>query len=260
MMRIAVLQMAAIPRDVAGNLKRIADAAAEAAEAGARLLIAPELATTGYGAGDAISRLAEPADGPQADTLREMAQAHDIAIVTGFAERDGDGVFNSALFVDPTGVRACYRKCQLWGDYERGLFEPAVPSAVHVEFGGLKIGMLICYDVEFPERTRALALEGVDLIAVPTATPAGSSATFIAHHMLPVRSFENQLFIAYANHHGNDGRFSYAGLSCVVAPDGGELARADAADDALLFADIALDAYTLSRRQNPYLSDLTRKV
>ena len=74
--------------------------------------------------------------------------------------------------------------------------------------------------------------------------------------MLPVRSFENQLFIAYANHHGNDGRFSYAGLSCVVAPDGGELARAEAKGDALLIADIAPEAYARSRLQNPYLSDL----
>ena len=259
-MRIAVLQMAAIPGDVTANLKRIADAAAEAAKAGARLLIAPELATTGYGAGDAIGQLAEPPDGPQADALSDMARAHDLAIVTGFAERDGDRVFNSALFVDPTGLRACYRKCQLWGDYECGLFGAAAPSAVHLEYGGLRIGMLICYDVEFPERTRTLALDGVDLIAVPTATPVGQTATFIAHHMLPVRSFENQLFIAYANHHGSDGRFSYAGLSCIVAPDGGELARAGAAGDALLFTDISPDAYAQSRRQNPYLSDLIRKA
>lgn len=257
-MRIAVLQMAAIPGDVSANLKRVADAAAEAAEAGAALLVAPELATTGYGAGAAMNRLAEPPDGAQADALRDMAGAHDLAIVTGFAERDGDRVFNSALFLDPTGVRACYRKCQLWGDYERGLFQAAAPSTVHVDHGGLRIGMLICYDVEFPERTRALALEGVDLIAVPTATPMGQSASFIARHMLPVRSFENQVFIAYANHHGSDGRFSYAGLSRVVAPDGGEVAGAAATGDRVLVADIAPEAYAQSRRQNPYLRDLVR--
>lgn len=257
-MRIAVLQAGAVNGDVAANLQRIGMAAAEASLQDATLLIAPELATTGYGAGDAIQSLAEAPDGPQATTLRQIARDNGLAIVTGFAERGDDGkLYNSALFVDSTGPRACYRKCQLWGPYERALFTAGPPEAVCVNYGGIKIGLLICYDVEFPERVRALARAGADLIAVPTATPSGEAARFISSRMIPVRAFENQLFIAYANHHGHDGRFAYAGSSCIAAPDGGDLARAEEAGDAFLLADIDPGAFAQSRAENPYLNDLT---
>jgi predicted amidohydrolase len=81
------------------------------------------------------------------------------------------------------------------------------PSDSIIEYGGLRIGILICYDVEFPENVRRLALAGAHLIAVPTALPATDQAGLIARKMVPVRAFENQLFIAYANHCGADDLF-----------------------------------------------------
>ncbi|KXF79094.1 hydrolase [Paramesorhizobium deserti] len=256
MMRIALFQMQAVSGDVAANLKSIADAAKKAANGGASLLVAPELALTGYGAGDVIRTLAEPADGAQIAQLEAIAAAHGIAIVAGFAERDGEVIFNSAAYVDGKGGHAIYRKSHLFGDYERALFQAAPPATCLFQHGGLKIGMLICYDVEFPENVRRLALAGADLVAVPTALPAGPSGTFIAQKMIQVRAFENQLFVAYVNHAGKDENFTFAGLSRLAAPDGSLLAEMDHTEEELRFADIDPAARTAAMAEYSYLRDL----
>jgi predicted amidohydrolase len=92
-------------------------------------------------------------------------------------------------------------------------------------------------------------------VLVPTALPAGDHSPFIAGTIIPARAFENQVFVAYANHCGADARFAYAGLSHVAAPDGATLAQAGAAP-ALLIVDIDPAAYGASRADNPYLRDL----
>lgn len=260
-MRIAALQMHAIAGDGEANIERIAAAAADAAAGGARLLIVPELAVTGYGAGEAgFTRLASPATGDVAARLGAIAHENAIAIVAGFAEQDGQDTYNSALFTDGNGTNAVYRKSHLYGDYERKSFRPALPASVMVDLGGIRIGMLICYDVEFPENVRRLALAGADLVVVPTALPKGSSGTFIANHMIQVRAFENQVFVAYTNHCGADDHFTYAGLSRIAAPDGKLLAEAPAEGETLLFAEIRPEDYVKSRSENTYLVDLGREA
>jgi predicted amidohydrolase len=253
-MRVAVLQMQAVPGDVDANLTRIGDAAARASDMGARVLVAPELALGGYGAGEAMAGLS-PGDAPLVH-LGAMAEAHDIAIVAGFAEKGEACLHNSAAFVTGGAAPVIYRKSHLYGPYEKDLFDPAAPQTVIVTLGGLKIGMLICYDVEFPENVRRLALAGADLIAVPTALPLGPDAAFIASTMVPVRAFENQLFIAYADNCGTDGCFAYQGMSTIVAPDGTALASAPVEGDALIVADVDPDAFAASRERNSYLRDL----
>ena len=260
-MRIAALQMHAIAGDDEANLQRIASAAADASAGGARLLIVPELAVTGYGAGQAaFAQLASPASGAAAERLSAIARENGIAIIAGFAEREGSSTYNSALFTDGIGTNAVYRKSHLYGDYERGAFKPAVPDSVMVDLGGIRIGMLICYDVEFPENVRRLALAGADLVVVPTALPKGASGSFIAGHMIQVRAFENQVFVAYINHCGADDNFTYAGLSRIAAPDGRLLAEAPAEGETLLFTEIRPEDYAQSRAENTYLLDLGRQA
>lgn len=255
-MRIAALQMQAVTGHVAANLARIEQAAVEAAEKGALLLVAPELAVTGYGAGEMIVDLAEPADGESVRRLGEIARRTGLAIVTGFAERAGDTVYNSALFIEAGKPAVVYRKSHLYGDYERSLFRPEEPSAAIIEFNGLKLGMLICYDVEFPENVRRLAKAGVQAVLVPTALPASDHAALIAQKMIPVRAFENQIFLAYVNHCGADERFAYAGLSGIAAPDGELIAKAGTQKEALLLAKIEPNDYLASAAANSYLADL----
>lgn len=255
-MRIAVLQMQARPGDPSANIERIGRAAREAAAGGADLLIAPELAITGYGAGEAIHALAEPADGPALSHLAQTSAETGVAIIAGFAEADEGVVWNSAAFIRGGEPAVVYRKSHLYADYERNLFRPGTPSAVTVQHAGQKLGLLICYDVEFPENVRRLAQVGCTLIAVPTALPQSDHAAFIARSMIPVRAFENQVFVAYANHCGTDERFAYAGLSTVAAPDGRVLAGAENVGEALLITDILPRAYTASAEENTYLRDL----
>jgi predicted amidohydrolase len=253
-MRLAVAQMTLTAGDLAANLRRLEGAVSDAAAKGADLLLAPELALPGYGAGDAMARLAEVEGGAQIAALRAMALRYGVAIVAGLAESCGADVYNAAVFTDGDRV-TIYRKSHLYGDYERGMFRPGPPKSVTFDHAGLKCGLLICYDVEFPENVRRLALDGVQVVLAPTATPAGGPSGFIADHVIPVRAFENQIFVAYANHCGTDGRFDFAGRSHIVAPDGTTLAQAQE-DEALLIVDLNPAAYDASRRDNPYLRDL----
>lgn len=254
-MRLAAFQMVARPGDVAANLALIEGAAAEARERGAHLLVAPELALTGYGAGDAIRALAEPADGAQVTALSRIAEKHGVAIVAGLAERAEGVIYNSAMLALPDGSHVVYRKCHLYGDYERALFAPGGRMPEVVALDGLQLGILVCYDVEFPEAVRKLAIAGADLIVVPTALPESGHAAFIAERLVPVRAFENQVALVYANHAGSDGRFAYAGRSCIVMPDGQDAARASASKTELIVADYDPSAYAASRMENPYLAD-----
>ena len=254
-MKLAALQMHAVAGDRTANLFRIEKAARDAAAQGADLLVAPELAVTGYGAGDAMSDLAEPADGDLAQRFASLARETGVALVVGFAERDGETIWNSAVYAD--GRRSIvYRKSHLYGPYERALFKPERPAACIVEHRGLKLGMLICYDVEFPENVRRLAQAGAQTVIVPTALPASDHAELIARKMIAVRAFENQVFVAYVNHCGADALFSYAGLSGIAAPDGTMLAEAPETGEALLFADLDPAAYAASAAANSYLADL----
>jgi 5-aminopentanamidase len=255
-MRIAALQMEALAGNVAANLATIAAAAAESAAAGAGVLVAPELAVPGYGVGDALRELAEPMDGAQVDALAAAAAANGIAIVAGFAERAGDAIHNAAAFVDPSGRRVVYRKRQLYGAYEKALFAPGGSLAPLVNIAGVKVGLLVCFDVEFPESVRALALAGAEVVLVPTALPESDHAAFIADKMIPVRAFENQVAVAYANWAGRDARFVYAGRSCIVTPDGRDMARAPVEGPTLLVADYTPDEFADSRAANPYLDEL----
>jgi predicted amidohydrolase len=255
-MKLAALQMQAVAGDQPANLARIEMAAREAAKAGAAMIVVPELALPGYGAGAAMAELEEPADGALVARLGVLAGATGVAIVAGFAERDGDDVFNSAVFTDGVRPPVIYRKSHLYGPYEKGLFRAQPPETHLFEIGGMKFGMLICYDVEFPENVRRLAKAGAQAVIVPTALPAGDSGNFIASHMIAVRAFENQVFVAYINHCGADALFAYAGLSRIAAPDGGMLAEACASGEALLVADLDPVAYAASAAANTYLRDL----
>ncbi|HEV7435420.1 MAG TPA: carbon-nitrogen hydrolase family protein [Pseudorhizobium sp.] len=255
-MKIAAFQMQSVLGDIEANLRKIEAAAESAAAQGAKLLVAPELALTGYGAGGRFPSLASPRDGAGPQGVSEIARRNGLAIVAGFAEADGSTVYNSALLTDGGGQTSIYRKSHLYGPYERQWFCPEDPKAVLAVVEGVKLGLLICYDVEFPENVRRLAKAGADLVVVPTALPSGWSGQFIAEHMIRVRAFENQVFVAYINHCGQDENFSYAGLSRIAAPDGSLLAEAPANDESLIFAQIDPPAFEKSRVENTYLSDL----
>ncbi|GAA2480707.1 carbon-nitrogen hydrolase family protein [Streptomyces thermolineatus] len=254
-LRIAILQSSGHPGDVAANLGALDAAAARAAESGARLLVCPEMFLTGYAIGDAVEQLAEAADGPGPAAVAAIAARHGVAVAHGYPERDPatGAVHNSAQLVGPDGrVLADYRKTHLFGPFETWHFRAGDTPVVTADLFGLRIGLLVCYDVEFPETGRAHALAGTDLLLVPTALMRPYDV--VPEVLLPARAFENQMYVAYANRCGPEGEFDFAGLSCLAGPDGTAAARAGRGEE-LLLADVDPEVLSASRARNTYLND-----
>jgi predicted amidohydrolase len=254
-MRVAIYQCEPRPTQVAANLDRLAYAAGEAAARGAELLLCPEMFLTGYNIGPAAARrLAEPRDGDSARRVGRIALKRRLAILYGYPERgSGDSVFNSAHLVSANGSSlGHYRKTHLFGELDRMMFSASAAESPVVDLNGWQLGMLICYDVEFPENARQLALAGADLIAAPTANMIPYDV--VATTIVPARAFENQVYVAYANYCGREGEIEYCGLSCVASPDGTEVARAGRSET-LIVADLDRSRMAASRRINSYLTD-----
>jgi len=236
-MRIALFQTDAEPGKPDRNLDRLERAALAAAGQGASLLIGPEMGLTGYNIGaEAVRTLAEPPDGPYARRVADIARDAGIAILYGYPEQGNGGVYNAAQLIGRDGGSLLnQRKTHLYGDLDRDTFIPGPDNFHLAEIDGLRVGVVICYDVEFPELVRRLALAGADVVLVPTALM--SPYEIVATTIVPARAFENGIFVAYANRCGREGELTYCGLSTVAGPDGAVLARAGGGEE-LLVVDI----------------------
>jgi predicted amidohydrolase len=252
-MKIAIYQCEGKPTRTEDNLAMLRRSALAAAAQGAQLLICSEMFLSGYNLGDTVFELAETADGSAVQKVSEIAREANIALLYGYPERFEEVVYNSALLLDHNGTPlANYRKTHLYGPEEHRLFQTG-DYFVIAELKGLKIGILICYDLEFPEAVRALALAGAELVAVPTALMEPYCR--VAQLLVPARAYENQVFVAYANRCGHEADLNYCGLSCIVGPDGKDRVRAGT-EGGLFVAEIDVADITASRGKNPYLSDL----
>src|SRR5215472_12934746 len=225
---VAVAQLALTVGNLDANRQAASAAVAEAAAAGARLVVLPELSDSGYvfaGLGEARS-LASPAT--SAATLREwrsLAAGHSLAIAGGFCELGPDGrLYNSAAIVDASGARAVYRKAHLW-DGEKKIFTPGDggPPVVALPFG--RVGLMICYDLEFPEWVRLAALRGADLIAAPVNWPASASPAPPGERAGEVvcaqaAAWANGVFIAVADRCNAERGVGWVGGSVIVQRSG----------------------------------------
>lgn len=207
------------------NLARMGRAVGEAAAAGARIVVLPELANSGYVFADAAEArsLAEPVSGPTVATWTEWAQAHGMLLAAGFCELGDDGaLYNSAVLVDGAGVQAHDRKVHLW-DRETLVFTPGdrPPPVVTTTHG--RISLIICYDLEFPEWVRLPALGGADLLCVPTnwpaePRPAGERPMEIVRAQ--AAASVNRIFIVAADRVSRERGVDWVGGSVIVGPDG----------------------------------------
>jgi predicted amidohydrolase len=235
------------PSRTAEALQRLDAACAQARAQGADLLITPEMFCSGYAIGvERVAALAEPADGPLAQAVAATAQRHGIAIVYGYPEKNPNGEpSNAAQAIAPDGTRLMnHRKTHLFGDMDRAQFSPGDTASQVFEWKGWRLGLLICYDVEFPEAVRGLALQGADAVLVPTANMEPFDE--VQRVLLPARALENSLCLAYANACGSEGTLAYNGLSCAIGPDGAVLALADKGERLLI---ARLDAAALQHRR-----------
>jgi 5-aminopentanamidase len=248
--RVAAWQCQPGPLDVAGNLRRLDEACAAAAARRAEVLVTPEMFTSGYGlTPDQVLRLAEDPGGPTEAAVAGIARRHGLAIVYGHPERAAGGrAYNAAALVGPDGVvRGRHRKVHLFGDVDRALFVPNAQPPAAFDFNGARAGILICYDVEFPEAVRHLAVDGARAVLVPTANMTGYEE--VPQLLVRARACENGCGVVYANYCGADDLFEYGGLSVICGPGGEVLASASAASEELIIADLP------SRTQGTYLAD-----
>ncbi|WP_222710792.1 nitrilase-related carbon-nitrogen hydrolase [Quadrisphaera setariae] len=245
--RVTAVQLAPTLLDLPGNARRTTTAIAAAVDAGADVVVLPELATSGYGLADEAEArsVAVRADSAVLDGWAAACRRRPGAVVVGgFCELGEDGrIHNSAAVVDGTGVRAVYRKAHLW-DGERLLFSPghAAPPVVETAHG--RISTLICYDLSFPEWVRTAVLAGADLLAVPTnwalgSRPAGERPIGQVVAMAAARS--GHLVVVCCDRTGRERGLDWTEGTCVVGADGWVLAEAGPGT-ATAWADVDLRA------------------
>jgi len=254
--RVAAWQCQPGPLDVKGNLRRLDEICALAAGRQVEVLVTPEMFASGYGlASDQVALLAEDAGGPTEAAVAQIARRHRLAIVYGHPERvTSGGTYNAATLVGPDGVvRGHHRKVHLFGEVDRGLFVANAEPPAAFDFDGSRVGMLICYDVEFPEAVRQLAVDGARAVLVPTANMTGYEE--VQQFLVRARACENGCGIVYANYCGADDLFEYNGLSVICGPGGEVLAQASAEGEQLIVADLPSESaatYLADRRADLY--------
>ena len=253
-MKIVVCQPCPSNGDLDRVFARIEEVAHLAARAGAALAIFPELILPGYNQPDLLVSQAQSLDGPWFTQLQAIARKSGIALAIGWPERSKDTIFNTATVIGEQGeVLAHYRKIQLFGDMEKSVFAPGTEPPPIFSLCGRRIGLLICYDIEFPQHAAMLAKRGAEIILVPTANPAGFE--HVQQALIPARAYENRLTVVYANYCGSEGGLEYGGRSVIVGPDAQAIAAAGL-QETILIADIpSHDTYatdTLSNQAEDY--------
>ncbi|HET9052221.1 MAG TPA: nitrilase-related carbon-nitrogen hydrolase, partial [Candidatus Dormibacteraeota bacterium] len=212
-LRIALAQYAPRIGDPAHNVREAVAWARRAADSGAALAVLPELASSGYtfASAEEADRLAEvPGDGPVTSALAAVASTSGMHVVVGVDERGRDGArHNSAVLVGPGGVIATYRKLHLFND-EKSWFTPGADLPI-VDLPWGRLGMIVCFDIWFPEPARALALAGADVVACPTNWVSSFKRRVYdergwcqGDYMAVARAAENGLVVACADRVGEE--------------------------------------------------------
>ncbi|TLS38656.1 carbon-nitrogen hydrolase family protein [Pseudalkalibacillus caeni] len=234
--QITVAQAAFQNGDIASNIKKMEDMVNQCkiAHPETRLIIFPELAATGYFLTSEIKELAQTQDGPISQRMRKAAQQYEVNIVYGYVEKDTEGkIYNAIQLVGPDGnAEANYRKIHLT-PLERGIFT-AGSELVTVQTDIGKIGLMICWDLAFPELSRALALKGADILIAPSAWEDPYDAPFTQFGA--ARAIDNTVYVAACNHVGESGELTFFGKSAIYGPDGQTIKTAAKYEDTLITA------------------------
>ena len=233
--RLAVAQLTPARLDKDANLERIESAMQTTADGGGQAILLPELFLTGYFLSEQLASLAEPADGPSVQRLSALARRHHLLTICGWPEAtDGRRPYNSAVIIDADGtVVGRYRKTHLFGNEPDYFAAGDRFDTFDTSLG--RIGVLICYDLEFPEAARILALDGAAILLTPTANMDPYSAYQAVYTR--ARAMENGLYVATANTVGTLDAFHFFGESSVVGPDG-EVMEIAGAEERILMVSI----------------------
>jgi predicted amidohydrolase len=227
--KVALAQISCKRGDKAANLKKIEKTATDAKKQEADLVIFPELSVTGYTLRDQLYELAETIPGPSTNTIINVAQKARIYIVSGMpelSEKTQATIYNTAVLVGPHGLIGKYRKMYLPTHSvfeEKRYFRSGYEAAAFDTDVG-KIGLIICYDIFFPEVSRLTRLKGAQFIVCISASPAVRRSFF--ETLTVARAIENTAFLAYVNLVGIEDGLQFWGGSRLIGPQGKVLAKA----------------------------------
>ncbi|WP_315719248.1 MULTISPECIES: nitrilase family protein [unclassified Bradyrhizobium] len=258
-LRIACIQMQPMVGELATNLAHSLDLIQQAVAQGAKLVVLPELASSGYvfkSREEAFAASETIPGGPAVTAWSEIAARHGLHLVAGICERDGTKLYNSAVLIGPKGYIGTFRKVHLWNE-ENLYFEPGNLGfpVYHTEIG--RIGMAICYDGWFPESYRLNALQGADIVCVPTNwVPIPGQAPgreAMANILAMAAAHSNSIFIACADRVGVERGQPFEGQSLIVSYTGWPVAGPASRDkEEIVIADVALGEARRARNWNAF--------
>ena len=235
--RVAAVQMDPKLGDRAANRQTMLEHLESAADKGAELVVFPECALSGYVYDSAEEALpaAETVPGETSEAIAEACRRWNVYAIVGLLEREGETLYNSAFVAGPDGLIACYRKCHLPVlGIDRYVGKGNELPIIELPFA--RIGILICYDVRFPEAARSLALRGADALIVPTNWPEGAESA--PEFLTRARAWENRVYVVACNRVGVEQGTRFIGRSQIVDPNGKILEQADGETQTILSADI----------------------
>ncbi len=249
-MKIAAGQIACTLGDLAANTRKLRDFAKRAKTAGAELVVFPEMSDTGY-AIQTIREQARPWSEGAVPELQKIARTLSLAIISGVSEKEGDAIFNSQVVIDSSGtIVTKYRKTHLFAPIDEDKCCSAGDTLVSFDFGPLKIGLTICYDLRFPEIYRALAVDqGANLFIISSAWPFPR----VEHQrvLATARAIENQSYVVLANRVGKDDGVPFCGSSAVIDPYGVVVAAASTDREELVVAEVSSEVIDAVRFRMP---------
>ena len=228
-----IVQTVSHPYDKEGNLRRALLAMEDARAKGASLILFPEMYLTGYLIRYRLAELAEPLEGPSVAALRARATELGLAVVLGLplADPEGGKPANALLFIDRDGsVPGVARKTHMFGGEEKMFAPGGELRAFDTSLG--RVGLMVCYDGEFPETARTLALDGAELLCMCAA----NMTPYEDYHpvYMRARAMENTVHTLYCNYVGDERRFHYCGQSCAYDPAGRILAESGTDEETVL--------------------------
>lgn len=241
------------------NIKKMAKYAQQAKKQKAAIIIYPEMSLTGYTTRDLTYELAEEIPGPATEKIEKIAQKENLYIIYGTPEHSEKGkaiLYNTAVLIGPEGYVGKYRKMYLPTHSvfeEKRYFRPGYQTPVFETALG-KIGIIICYDIFFPETTRALRLQGAKFIICISASPAVRKKFF--EILTAARAIENTSFLAYVNLVGIEDGLQFWGGSRLISPSGHIITQAKYDEEDITFGKVNYEDLRPVEAFVPTLRDL----